>query len=205
VEIVLAIINAVAIVVLVAVTGYYAWQNRRMVDEMRSTRLLNVRPRLALGVHMPDPLVGFITVTNVGSGAALDVDVELALEAAAIGTPSERQRWREHLLLPLERADFVPPRPIGGMPALCKAFPVVTLRGAMSDALGERHPVDERIDIKAAWDARPGPDEDGGIPQHWHEDPVEKLVKQARKIAKAAADLASSVGKIRDFLGRWRP
>jgi hypothetical protein len=95
VEITFAVINAVAIVVLVAVNVYYAVQNGRVLEEMRSTRLLNVRPRLALGIHMPGPTTGFVTVTNVGSGAALDVDVNLELQAQPGAVRlSEQQRWR---------------------------------------------------------------------------------------------------------------
>jgi hypothetical protein len=73
----------------------------------------------------------------------------------------------------------------------------------MTDALGERHHVDERIEIRAAWDARPGPDA-GGIPQHWHEAPLERLARHAEKIVKGVTDLAASVAKIRELLARRR-
>lgn len=39
---------AVLTLALVVITGYYAWQNRQMVDEMRLSREASARPHLGL-------------------------------------------------------------------------------------------------------------------------------------------------------------
>jgi hypothetical protein len=63
---------------LVLITAFYAWQNRRMAVEMRRSREALIRPKLAVDIHMIAPMYGVARVTNVGQGPAQDIDVKLA-------------------------------------------------------------------------------------------------------------------------------
>ena len=190
----LAVVNAIAIVVLVAVTIYYALQTRAMAIEMRSTRLLNVAPRLALGIAMPAPTFGQLTVTNVGAGAALDVDVELIFNPAP-GVPGDTRRWLEHLVLPLERHVFDPGADVHSMDDFIARYPTATLRGSMSDPLGGEHSVDETIDVAAAWAQK------ATLQQGWRQDPVEKLEAHAKKLVDHTAKLVTAVETVGRQLG----
>jgi len=71
---------ALLTLVLIAVTAYYAFQNRRMVKEMERTRELSLLPRLALEFHRLGSATVTLSICNVGPGAALDVDVRMVYE-----------------------------------------------------------------------------------------------------------------------------
>lgn len=88
---------------LVITTAIYAVYTAKMSAEMEKTRLLSLRPRLVLDVEVDAPY-GFVTLTNVGQGTALAVDLTLSFE------PLGQQRpWRAFSLIPGERARFKPP------------------------------------------------------------------------------------------------
>jgi len=110
----LAIINGVAIVVLVLVTGYYAWQAKRTADEMRSARLLSLLPKLVLDIEMIGPTYGDVVVRNVGPGAAIDADLTLIFEGSEAAGREERE-WLAHVIAPGEDHEFLPAHGIGGM------------------------------------------------------------------------------------------
>ncbi len=70
---------AVLTLVLVAITGFYAWQNRRMVDEMRASRRQAVAPQFVLDLNLAGPQAVFLDVHNAGSGPALNGTYEIRL------------------------------------------------------------------------------------------------------------------------------
>jgi hypothetical protein len=73
----LAIINGIAIVVLVLVTAYYAWQTHEMAGEMKQARLLSLAPYVRLDIRMLAPGYGVPVARNVGTGPAIDCDLHL--------------------------------------------------------------------------------------------------------------------------------
>ena len=80
-------VQAVATIVLVLVTVYYAWQNRQMatanrdansiardtLDEIRKSRIESLRPHLALSLEFFAPTYVKLRVTNLGGGAAREL------------------------------------------------------------------------------------------------------------------------------------
>jgi hypothetical protein len=88
----LAVINAVAIGVLVVVTAYYAWQTHKMAREMRQARLLSLLPKLVLDIEMVGPRHGNIVVQNVGPGPAIDADLVIVFDAADEGAVDPGKR-----------------------------------------------------------------------------------------------------------------
>ena len=146
----LAIINGVAIVLLVLVTTYYAWHTRQMAQEMRAARLLSLLPKLVLDVEMIGPTFGDVVVRNVGPGAAVDADLTIIFESS---DPAEREerRWLAHVVAPGQKHEFLPGSGIGSMDALVTKHPTIALSGTLRDALGQKHTVAERIDVAPAW------------------------------------------------------
>ena len=165
---------AVLTAALVLITGYYAWQTRGTLKEMREVRRLAALPRLVLDLHMATPIYAMLVVQNVGPGPALNGDLEIVFEGASAGTDSMR-RWRPHLISSGEKHQFLPPEGVGSLDALAAAFPRVILRGHVHDGFGERHTVDERIDVAAAAAV---------LEEALHlfvQDPVERVVKELEK------------------------
>ncbi len=142
---------------LVVVTGRYAEQTRLMVGEMRESRKearrsreQSVLPKLALSLEYRGPTFALIVVKNVGPGAALDADIELAFEPRE-GSSYERdgRPWRTNLIGPGEEHWFFPPRPGGEtlyVEGLAAGFERITLNGTVRDALAVEHRVDEHFD-----------------------------------------------------------
>jgi len=138
---------------LIGVTGYYAWQNRRMVLEMREARLAQTLPRLRPTVYGLGAGLGRLRVVNVGPGPAIDVDVELRLE------PGDEWsvRWTASVVAPGEKHDFWPHASadpasnIMRIPEIAEKYQHLVLTGTMRDVAGATHRVDERFDIREWW------------------------------------------------------
>lgn len=144
--------TAILTAALVLVTVVYAWQNRRMVREMKHARDATILPKLALEFHRLGPNVVDLAIRNVGPGAALDIDVktEWVLTAAAESAPGAR--WRRNLLSPGEQVELFPPGDLGGnLDSLPERFTEVRLRGTMVDATGAPHKVDESFPNLPEW------------------------------------------------------
>src|SRR4051812_41364550 len=95
-------ITATLTAVLVAITGYYAWQTYRMVEEMEKARAVAVLPRLALKWLGVGPTLSFIRVASVGPGPALDVDVEVIFVPKTDPAAELRRRIQTSLMAPGE-------------------------------------------------------------------------------------------------------
>lgn len=93
---------------LVLVTGYYAWQARQTVAEMREDRRQSQLPalRLDLWVLAKDHVV--VRLRNVGSGTAhnVDVDLEFVPPPRSAAQRSETRSWRSPVLYPGEHLSF---------------------------------------------------------------------------------------------------
>src|SRR5438046_197738 len=88
---------------LVLVTGYYAWQNHRMVKEMKEARSAEVLPKLVPTLRLLAPANAFLRIVNAGPGPAFGVDVEFGLEPGAVP-----RRWQSPVVASGEANDFWP-------------------------------------------------------------------------------------------------
>jgi len=133
--------------VLVLVTGYYAWQTRQTVKEMKSARATQLLPRpVPTLAKLPGAQV-LLRVVNAGAGPAFNVDVGLLLEP-----DGEPIRYLAPVMSPGEYQDFFAPgKGPGGseiqLAAISSVWQTLRLRGACSDALGNRHSIDESLDL----------------------------------------------------------
>jgi hypothetical protein len=138
-------------VALVLVTLAYAIPTWRMVNEMRRTRLLTILPRVTLDVKHLGAGLGFITVSNVGKGPAIDVRATLTFEGL-----TDTREIAFHTLSEGETHSFMTPRNTANelmrMDELTTDVKRVVLIGMMQDALGNKHAIDESIPLAEAWE-----------------------------------------------------
>jgi len=172
--------------VLVLITGYYAWQNRKMVREMAAARSVAVLPKLVLHWTMVSPILGFPTVKNVGPGPALNVDISIHFDPLpGHENKAEVRRWTASVLAPGEERQFLPPDKDGGglmdTEAFAQTYLQIRLTGGYRDALQEHFSAEEVLSDIAEW--RVLSKEAHG---RWEEpDPAKRLSK----------DLAERLGK----------
>lgn len=98
----------VTAVALLVATLALVWVTHRLVE---ATKLLSPTPRLALVDWYAAPYM-FLDIHNVGTGAALDVDLTITFEKQD-GNPYETRRWRTTTLPTGGRIRFNPPRVAG--------------------------------------------------------------------------------------------
>jgi hypothetical protein len=141
--------------VLVLITGYYAWQNRKMVQEMAAARRISVLPKLVLEWTMASPVLGLPTLKNVGPGPALDVDISIHFEPLQEGGQPEVREWTASVVVSGEERQFLPPSGAGDglldTEALARTYSRVVLTGHYRDALGESQVADDVLPHIAEW------------------------------------------------------
>jgi hypothetical protein len=139
--------SVVLTIVLVAITGYYAWRTGQMVDEMRRARGASLLPKITLSFeHLGGPVVS-VVVTNTGAGPALDVDLTMSYE---LGGP--QVRWTSPCVSPGESVRFIPPETTS-IVDLGNKYERLVLRSTCKDALGEVRDSHQVLDIKDYWQA----------------------------------------------------
>lgn len=177
-------------VVLVIVTAVYAFFTWLMVSELRATRTLSVRPRLALSIQMVGPLHGFLAVTNVGPGTALDADVTPGFEPVG-----EQRAWRALLLSPGDRTEIeLPAFEEGKSPfeisAAASAGAEVRMTGTVRNVYGVAEAVDERISIAEWWNVVEAAD------QRFVEKPTREALRELKKVRETLGKLQRDVRRL---------
>jgi hypothetical protein len=185
----LAIVNGVAVLALVGVTAWYAWQTREMVREMRRARVLSLLPKLVLDVKMVGPTFGVIVVRNVGTGPALDAELTLVLEGDA--PVREEREFQAHVIAQGEQHEFLPPDPVNSMDELVSRHPTVALVGGFRTAFDEEEVVRERIDIAEVWRSLKG------ARRRWRDDPAEVTVRRLEEMRKELHHLVRAVSSMK--------
>lgn len=139
--------SIVLTIVLVAVTGYYAWQTKQTVSELRRARGAGLLPKIALSFQHPGGAVGFPVLANAGMGPAFDVDLTMSYQPAGPDV-----RWTRPFLPVGETHRFLAPERTAHMPDLISKWDRIVLKGACKDALGDTHPVEQTINLKEYWE-----------------------------------------------------
>lgn len=175
---------------LVVITGYYAWQNRNMVSEMRLARIANTQPHVTLCFEALSPTQVMVGLVNLGPGAALAIDIELTFHPRPEGTfAGECRRWRGELLVAGAQREFLVPVESGSMMSitrLAECVRSITADGTMQDVLGATHRIRAVIDDIDEWDE---------VLRQAHEryarPALEQLVKETEKLSKAVTSAVS--------------
>lgn len=175
---------AVLTLALVVITGYYAWQNRQMVDEMRLARKAGARPHLALCFEPLGPMNVMVGLVNLGPGAALSIDLTIVFHPREGSDFSgETRRWRGELLAAGAQRDFFVPDSTGKMMSiqrLAEAVDRIEMAGTMLDVLGVEHAIRGEIGALDEWDELLR-----NAHERYKEPSLDKLVKETAKLSKA--------------------
>jgi hypothetical protein len=181
---------AVLTLALVVITAYYAWQNRKMVNEMQLAREAASLPHLTLCFEPLGPMNVMVGLVNLGPGAAVAIDVIIEFHArAGADFSTESRRWRGELLASGRQRDSFVPDADGSMMSiqrLSECVDRITLRGSMQDVLGRPHVVDCAIGDLHEWD-----DLLRNARERYKEAPLDKLAKEAERLRKAAESAIS--------------
>jgi hypothetical protein len=172
--------------VLVLITGYYAWQNRRVVSEMRKSRELSVEPKLNVSIRMLGPTYGVAHLMSTGQGPALDVDVTVMFHQRA-GGPIER-KWRSVIMPPGEAHDFIAPEELRAqtMDDFSARCSEISVRGTMKSSLGTELSVSETTGDLREWF------EMTAAASHlWEEEPEREISREIEKIRKSLEKIVS--------------
>jgi hypothetical protein len=144
--------TALLTLALIVVTIFYAWQNWRMVCEMKKSRDAAITPKLGLEFLRLGPTAMTVAIRNVGPGAAFAIDVRLVYDPIAEGDPTDEQPWRYNMLTSGEQRDLIPPGDLNdNLNRLPRTYKRIRLVGSMRDADGRRHGVDEEISNLDVW------------------------------------------------------
>jgi hypothetical protein len=166
---------AAAALVYAGFAGWAAW-------EMRETRRLSVRPKLALQVLPHGPTHGHLALKNLGPGAALEVDVTLRFEPLGESRP-----WRTDVLVPGEQAEFEFPSPAVDAPPFSFADLErdkvrVLLQGSARDVGWKKHTVWDEVDA-SAWSSTVERSR-----QLYVKPPMQRIADELEKIRNALED-----------------
>jgi hypothetical protein len=189
---------AVLTAVLVVLTGYYAWQTRAMVTEMRNARQLSLRPKIVLDVELLGPTFGVIVLANVGAGAALNADLTLRFHRPD-GEVGDERRWLEHVIAPGERHQFLPPEGVDYMDGFAEIYPRVAVEGAITDVFDERIAVTGEVFIAKAWDHLKKAN------RRFDRPALERLVREAEEIRKAFEKAVAELRRLAEAANRPQP
>jgi hypothetical protein len=176
---------------LVVVTIYYAWQTRQTVKELRNARGASIFPRIRATVFSPGAGNGFVHITNVGTGPALDIRATVTFQPGGPPTP-----WRSQLLLPGETSELQmrstkDPDGTFRIEDVIADHPHLHLDARYLDALGEEHHVDERLDIREWWTTVVAAGQSVG--HDWPKetrDELEKIRKELEKVTRSISKIA---------------
>jgi hypothetical protein len=177
---------------LVGITFYYAIQTRAMVKEMARAREQGIRPRLAVDIRYIGPGHGEVRLSNIGQGAASNVDVELRFEPApAANLPAERRRWVAARILPGEHQYFAPPGELN-MHDFAARYQRVVLSGTLEDSSGKLHPVEASTpSLRELWERAQR------AQQRWAQDPAEAAIQELPELRRRLRSLTEDLTEIR--------
>ncbi|HEX5368493.1 MAG TPA: hypothetical protein VFY10_03680 [Dehalococcoidia bacterium] len=181
---VLGIGNIIVAACLVFITLFYAVQTKRTVNEMREARAASVLPSVGLSIDlMGGGIFGHVCIHNVGTGPALDVDVEMTWLPGGSPYP-----WKIPVLAPGQRFKFTGPGDDGfNLKDLTKNFEFVELTGACRDSLGKTHSIINRLRIREIWTTDVHLDSWWVLDTQVEEDSLKKLDDMSSSLRKIAS------------------
>jgi len=140
---------AIATMVLVIITGYYAKQTKKTVTAIEKSAELSIQPHLKASIIMMGPVAIDLKISNVGNGAAKNIELEFWIETK----DSTKKNWNKPLLMPKEGEEFfIPDEQKGsqfGIDYFKQNQTTICIKGKYYDILGKGHLIDDKIDVTA--------------------------------------------------------
>ena len=176
---------ALVTLLLVLVTGYYAMQTRRTVSEMRKATVAQFRPHLKLSLDFMGPVSIMMKITNVGRGAALNVDIRFW---------TSRNNIKQWSVSVLEAGDyerfFIPTTPGKHRKSMnyFKQNPtVLKMEGSHTDIPGENHQVEDEIDLTRFVK------QVAGVSQLYREPELQKIAREIEKMRRTLKKIEQKI------------
>jgi hypothetical protein len=143
-------------------------------EEMEESRRLSVRPHLMLGVSVPVPTYGFLTLNSLGPGAALEINLQISYEPGGF-----HRRWEWPTMAAGEVHEFLLPADNGQLDNAVRNGLVASVTGTYKDVLGDTFSIDHEMDFASWW--RIASQADRRLAQP----PIENIAKSMEKVAKS--------------------
>lgn len=136
--------------ILVLVTSWYVVETRRMVGEMRSSRVESSRPNLLLRMEAVNTTSVVVGLINAGPGSARDISLTLEFTRPDAGS-EDRRAWRYQFMAPGESFQFLAIDAKGSVTTdfdrVVKDVTTVRAVGEACAADGTSYPVDTTLDV----------------------------------------------------------
>jgi hypothetical protein len=120
----------------------------RTREEMRESRLLSVRPHLALDLDLVGPRYAVVVIKNLGPGSALDVALTLSFDPSG-----DTRAWEKRVFTPHESHQFLLPQRIGDIGVASDEGMVIRARGRYTDVHDNEFELNHSFDVRAWWEA----------------------------------------------------
>ncbi len=148
-----AIVQAIAMILLVIITTGYAWGTYKMVIEMRNARKEAFTPNLQvqlINLRRRAPIDYDLVVQNVGPGPALNIVIKFRIDPAA---GSDRE-WRFHMLPSQQAEEFLLFKgpgehdQISDINELARDYEALSVKASYKDVFGTTYFLDERFNFR---------------------------------------------------------
>jgi hypothetical protein len=138
---------AIVTVVLVILTGFYAFQTKKTVQVLEKATKMEFLPRIKGHLHMMGPVNVDFRISNVGKGSASVVQVNFLV----IGRNTVKRTWTQPLFTPNQYQDFLIPvsenEEQSSIPYFEENETKIQITATYNDILGNSHSSNEEIQI----------------------------------------------------------
>jgi hypothetical protein len=117
-------------IVLVGVNGYYAWQVRQTIDEMKKAREAEFMPHVRADLSFVD-IIPVIKITNFGKGPAIKVKAQITFSA------TETKPWEQVIMSPNESIHLILPG--STMDEILQRAAQIVVSGGYEDIFGKTY------------------------------------------------------------------
>lgn len=184
------IVLAIATVVLVLVTSWYAYSAHKILEEQKVARKATVIPKVMGKLEFLAPTFLLIKIENVGRGPAINAHIEFKV------TPKGGEhKWYNPLITPGEYSRLTLPVPEEeeNSNIFLEKYDFIEFNCKYDDLYGETYEEEYKIDLKEFKKGLHG--------EHtyvlWEELPLQKIEKHLEKLQKDISNLSSGFHKIK--------
>ena len=125
--------------VLVVINGYYAWQIRRTIDEMKKAREAEFMPHVRAELSFFG-IIPVIKITNFGKGPAINIKTKITFSGG------ETKPWEQTVMSPNESIHLILPGE--NMSEILQKAGQIMVSGEYKDIFGKVYSMHDKMDTK---------------------------------------------------------
>jgi hypothetical protein len=125
--------------VLVIINGYYAWQVRKTIDEMKKAREAEFMPHIRAELSFFG-LIPVMKITNFGKGPAINIKTKITFSGG------ETKPWEQTVMSPNESIHLTLPG--ANMNEILQRAAQIMVSGEYEDIFGKVLKIDDKMDTK---------------------------------------------------------